>query len=128
MRRPVMYLAGLLLATGASLALAGPASAAPSHPSPTVQATCKPVMAMAAETSKCKKYRPYKNRYFLGGYPYYGGYNGYGYNGYGYNGYNDGYDGYDADVYNSGVYSNYNDSSVDQVGLVNLNGSLNGLL
>jgi len=31
MRRPVMYLAGLLLATGASLALAGPASAAPSH-------------------------------------------------------------------------------------------------
>jgi hypothetical protein len=29
MRRPVMYLAGLLLATGASLALAGPASAAP---------------------------------------------------------------------------------------------------
>jgi hypothetical protein len=28
MRRPVMYLAGLLLATGASLALAGPASAA----------------------------------------------------------------------------------------------------
>jgi hypothetical protein len=26
-----MYLAGLLLATGASLALAGPASAAPSH-------------------------------------------------------------------------------------------------
>jgi hypothetical protein len=33
MRRPVMYLAGLLLATGASLALAGPASAAPSHDS-----------------------------------------------------------------------------------------------
>jgi hypothetical protein len=32
MRRPVMYLAGLLLATGASLALAGPASAAPAHP------------------------------------------------------------------------------------------------
>jgi hypothetical protein len=31
MRRPVMYLAGLLMATGASLALAGPASAAPSH-------------------------------------------------------------------------------------------------
>lgn len=31
MRRPVMYLAGLLLATGASLALAGPASAAASH-------------------------------------------------------------------------------------------------
>jgi len=31
MRRSVMYLAGLLLATGASLALAGPASAAPSH-------------------------------------------------------------------------------------------------
>ena len=31
MRRPVMYLAGLLLATGASLALAGPASAAVSH-------------------------------------------------------------------------------------------------
>ena len=31
MRRPVMYLAGLLLATGASLALAGPASAAPAH-------------------------------------------------------------------------------------------------
>ena len=31
MRRPVMYLAGLLLATGASLALAGPATAAPSH-------------------------------------------------------------------------------------------------
>jgi hypothetical protein len=31
MRRPVLYLAGLLLATGASLALAGPASAAPSH-------------------------------------------------------------------------------------------------
>jgi len=30
MRRPVLYLAGLLLATGASLALAGPASAAPS--------------------------------------------------------------------------------------------------
>jgi hypothetical protein len=29
MRRPVLYLAGLLLATGASLALAGPASAAP---------------------------------------------------------------------------------------------------
>ena len=28
MRRPVLYLAGLLLATGASLALAGPASAA----------------------------------------------------------------------------------------------------
>ncbi len=28
MRRPVMYLAGLLLATGASLALAGPAAAA----------------------------------------------------------------------------------------------------
>ena len=33
MRRPVMYLAGLLLATGASLALAGPASAAPASPS-----------------------------------------------------------------------------------------------
>ncbi|MEU4244166.1 hypothetical protein [Actinoplanes sp. NPDC026619] len=32
MRRPVMYLAGLLLATGASLALAGPASAAAAHP------------------------------------------------------------------------------------------------
>ena len=31
MRRPVMYLAGLLLATGASLALAGPASAAVNH-------------------------------------------------------------------------------------------------
>jgi hypothetical protein len=31
MRRPVMYLAGLLMATGASLALAGPASAAPAH-------------------------------------------------------------------------------------------------
>jgi hypothetical protein len=31
MRRPVMYLAGLFLATGASLALAGPASAAPSY-------------------------------------------------------------------------------------------------
>ena len=31
MRRPVMYLAGLLLATGASFALAAPASAAPSH-------------------------------------------------------------------------------------------------
>ncbi|GIE95136.1 hypothetical protein [Paractinoplanes rishiriensis] len=31
MRRPVMYLAGMLLATGASLALAGPASAAPGH-------------------------------------------------------------------------------------------------
>ena len=31
MRRPVMYLAGLLLATGASLALAGPANAAPGH-------------------------------------------------------------------------------------------------
>ena len=31
MRRPVMYLAGLLLATGASLALAGPAQAAASH-------------------------------------------------------------------------------------------------
>ena len=31
MRRPVIYIAGLLLATGASLALAGPASAAPSH-------------------------------------------------------------------------------------------------
>ncbi|HEX5199262.1 hypothetical protein ACFQS1_11965 [Paractinoplanes rhizophilus] len=31
MRRPVMYLAGLFLATGASLALAGPANAAPSH-------------------------------------------------------------------------------------------------
>jgi hypothetical protein len=31
MRRPVVYLAGLLVATGASLALAGPASAAPSH-------------------------------------------------------------------------------------------------
>ena len=30
MRRPVMYLAGMLLATGAGLALAGPASAAPS--------------------------------------------------------------------------------------------------
>ena len=29
MRRPVLYLAGLLMATGASLALAGPASAAP---------------------------------------------------------------------------------------------------
>ena len=29
MRRPVLYLAGLLLATGASLALAAPASAAP---------------------------------------------------------------------------------------------------
>jgi hypothetical protein len=28
MRRPVLYLAGMLLATGASLALAGPASAA----------------------------------------------------------------------------------------------------
>ena len=33
MRRPVMYLAGLLLATGASFALAGPASAAVSHDS-----------------------------------------------------------------------------------------------
>jgi hypothetical protein len=33
MRRPVLYLAGLLLATGASLALAGPATAAPSHDS-----------------------------------------------------------------------------------------------
>jgi hypothetical protein len=33
MRRPVMYLAGLLLATGASFAIAGPASAAVSdHP------------------------------------------------------------------------------------------------
>ena len=32
MRRPVLYLAGLLLATGASLALAGPASAAVSGP------------------------------------------------------------------------------------------------
>jgi hypothetical protein len=31
MRRPVLYLAGLLMATGASLALAGPASAAPSQ-------------------------------------------------------------------------------------------------
>jgi hypothetical protein len=31
MRRPVLYLAGLLMATGASLAFAGPASAAPSH-------------------------------------------------------------------------------------------------
>jgi hypothetical protein len=31
MRRPVMYLAGLLLATGASFAMAGPASAAVSH-------------------------------------------------------------------------------------------------
>ena len=31
MRRPVMYLAGLLLATGASFAIAGPASAAVSH-------------------------------------------------------------------------------------------------
>jgi|tagenome__1003787_1003787.scaffolds.fasta_scaffold20909224_1 hypothetical protein len=31
MRRPVLYLAGLLMATGASLALAGPASAAPSN-------------------------------------------------------------------------------------------------
>jgi hypothetical protein len=31
MRRPVMYLAGLLLATGASFAFAGPASAAVSH-------------------------------------------------------------------------------------------------
>ncbi|MDY7087326.1 MAG: hypothetical protein SYR96_19685 [Actinomycetota bacterium] len=31
MRRPVLYLAGLLLATGASLALAGPAQAAVSH-------------------------------------------------------------------------------------------------
>jgi hypothetical protein len=31
MRRPVIYLAGFLLATGASLALAGPASAAPSN-------------------------------------------------------------------------------------------------
>jgi hypothetical protein len=31
MRRPVMYLAGVLMATGAGLALAGPASAAPSH-------------------------------------------------------------------------------------------------
>jgi hypothetical protein len=31
MRRPVMYLAGLLLATGASLVLAGPAQAAVSH-------------------------------------------------------------------------------------------------
>jgi hypothetical protein len=31
MRRPVMYLAGFVLATGASLALAGPASAASSH-------------------------------------------------------------------------------------------------
>jgi hypothetical protein len=30
MRRPVMYVGGLLLATGASLALAGPASAATS--------------------------------------------------------------------------------------------------
>jgi len=34
MRRPVVYLAGLLLATGASLALAGPASAAGSYDSP----------------------------------------------------------------------------------------------
>jgi hypothetical protein len=34
MRRPVMYLAGLLLATGASFALAGPASAAVSHGGP----------------------------------------------------------------------------------------------
>ena len=33
MRRPVLYLAGLLMATGASLALAGPASAAVSHDS-----------------------------------------------------------------------------------------------
>ncbi|MBM2619933.1 hypothetical protein JIG36_30915 [Actinoplanes sp. LDG1-06] len=31
MRRPVLYLAGLLLASGASLALAGPAQAAVSH-------------------------------------------------------------------------------------------------
>ncbi len=33
MRRPVLYLAGLLMATGASLALAGPATAAPAHDS-----------------------------------------------------------------------------------------------
>lgn len=33
MRRPVMYLAGLLLASGASLAIAGPAAAAVSHDS-----------------------------------------------------------------------------------------------
>jgi hypothetical protein len=33
MRRPVMYLAGLLVATGASLALAGPAMAASAAPS-----------------------------------------------------------------------------------------------
>ncbi len=31
MRRPVLYLAGLFMATGASLALAGPAQAAVSH-------------------------------------------------------------------------------------------------
>jgi hypothetical protein len=31
MRRPVIYLAGLLLATGASFALAAPASAAPAN-------------------------------------------------------------------------------------------------
>ncbi len=31
MRRPVLYLAGLLLATGASLAIAGPAAATVSH-------------------------------------------------------------------------------------------------
>ena len=37
MRRPVLYLAGLLMATGASLALAGPASAAVSHDSITSQ-------------------------------------------------------------------------------------------
>jgi hypothetical protein len=34
MRRPVVFIAGLLLATGASLALAGPASAAGSHNHP----------------------------------------------------------------------------------------------
>jgi hypothetical protein len=34
MRRPVVYLAGLFLATGASLALAGPASAVVSHDRP----------------------------------------------------------------------------------------------
>ncbi|MFF5083868.1 hypothetical protein ACFY36_43030 [Actinoplanes sp. NPDC000266] len=33
MRRPVMYVGGLLLAAGASLAFAGPASAAASHDS-----------------------------------------------------------------------------------------------
>lgn len=35
MRRPVLYLAGLLMATGASLTLAGPASAVVSHDRPT---------------------------------------------------------------------------------------------